>query len=270
MKVIDIDEKEFKKIDLRFRRYSSLLLQSKEEDFEYNVRRFVELIEDCELIKEFIQKYNIIEFNIKNIVNQKARSYEMSVYEINNDKESIISFAYQLLKFIIESEDVHQRDIYMYYMHKKYYVDMLSAFNGHITKKLIDEILIYLEERKIDMDIDGKISITIKGNGQIISAKDNSIVNATINSDVKNDNIEEIFKVFKDQLTAVENMSQDEKDEIIEATEEAINSTQQENPKKTIIKMGITYLQKLGSATGIIVSLMENGDKIMNYLQKFI
>lgn len=271
MNNINIDKKDFEKYDLKFRRMASNLLRSSERDFLNNVKKFIDYVESCDLILEFINRNNSIKYDIPKIINHRSDGYKRS-FEVGYKQEEAISMTYQLLKYCSLLEGREAFSIYFMYNGEDNYNEMVKSFNEHISKILIDNILMYLEDRRIDMKEDGKITINVNGQGgQVIYGTDNSNIVATQNNNFNSDeNLLSAFEILKNELLKDKNIDSDEKEEIVESVELAIETCKSNKPKRTIIKTAISTLKKLIEVSGLGITLVHNANIISDNLSKLI
>ncbi|XZJ40570.1 hypothetical protein ACSXCW_02690 [Clostridium perfringens] len=271
MTKIQMDKKSFEKENLRFRAFAGDLLKTNERDFHNKIKIFFEFISNSDLIKEFIDNNNIFEYNIVEAINTRDLSYPAS-FVVSSNMQEAISFSYQMIKFCAECEDENAlRSVYIHYNGDSYYNEMVKSFNNHVPKILIDAISLYFQERRVDMKEDGKIVINVNGNGgQVIYGSDNSQITATQNNNFDStDSLNKLFEELKKDLSNI-NIDKDEKEELIESTELAIETSKSDKPKKTIIKTAITGLKGLIELTGLSMAAINNANGLIEAFNKII
>lgn len=271
MTKIQMDKKSFEKENLRFRALASDLLKTNERDFHNKIKIFFEFISNSDLIKEFIDNNNIFEYNIVEAINTRDFTYPAS-FIVSSNMQEAISFSYQMIKFCAECEDENAlRSVYIYYNGDSYYNEMVKSFNNHIPKILIDAISLYFQERRVDMKEDGKIVINVNGNGgQVIYGSENSQITATQNNNFDStDSLNNLFEGLKKDLLNVE-IDKNDKEELIEATELAIETSKSDKPKKTIIKTAISGLKGLVEISSLGIALTNNANGLIEAFNKII
>lgn len=237
-KVIDV--KEFKLISRQFRRIGGDLLHKEDTDEAIRMaKRFINYVESEPIIADFIRKNNVIEFNIKEII--ETREFNEKFHIPLDDKEEI-AFIYQLLKYMTENferYDLVSRP-YAWYRGAKV-SDSIREFNREVVKLLVNRITDYLEEKAIELGIDERpnAKVLIQGNlGQLnFSETGNVQANQQNNSQDTN---EALLTLTKDLIAAlketnIENTT--DKEDAIDFVEEAVNSLEAGNqPKQSVIR----------------------------------
>ncbi|MDK0543566.1 hypothetical protein ACV3YD_00930 [Clostridium perfringens] len=271
MTKIQMDKKSFEKENLRFRKYASDLLKTNERDFHNKIKIFFEFINNSNLIKEFINNNNIFEYDILEAINTREDSYPAS-FIVSSDTQKAFSFSYQMIKFCAECEDKYALcNVYLDYGGNSSFDEMVKNFNNHIPKILIDDISLYFQERRVDMKEDGKIVINVNGNGgQVIYGSENSQITATQNNNFDStDSLNNLFEGLKKDLLNVE-IDKNDKEELIEATELAIETSKSDKPKKTIIKTAISGLKELVEISSLGIALTNNANGLIEAFNKII
>ncbi|WP_346025931.1 hypothetical protein [Clostridium nitritogenes] len=271
MTKIEMDKKSFEKENIRFRAYAGDLLKTNKRDFHNKVKIFFEFINESNLIKEFIDNNITTDYDIIEAIKTRSFSYPAS-FIISSNKQEAISFSYQMLKFCAECKNERELlSVYIHYSGKSYYDEMVKAFNNHISKVLIDAISLYFQERRVDMKEDGNIVINVNGNGgQVIYGSDNSQITANQNNNFDSkDDLNKLFEDLKKDLLSI-NIDKDEKEDLIEATELAIETSKSYKPKKTIIKTAINGLKGLIKLSGLSVTFINNTNSLIEGFNKII
>lgn len=244
-----IEEKELKKISLKFRMIASRLLNTNVDDGVSNVNRLLNYIMETTIIHDFILKNNVREYDIKKEIGRRnGRKLELPT-----DCREEIAFVYQLLNYISNNMKDYW-GLTIGYSSSRNIQENVRAFNNEVINPFINHIIGYLEEIKIDMDIDKKAKVDINisniKDSQVSVAQGDSSVNASYNSN--SDDIEQIQELIKKilDLLRMENASSkllEETDEILETISEEISS---KKPKKSILKYCNERLSEIASITG--------------------
>lgn len=263
---ITIDKKEFQKISMQFRRYSSRLLTTSVDDGIDNLKRLLNYIENTPLIWDFIDESNKKEFDIESEV--KNRDY-FEGYNIPLDMSDEIAFTYQLLKYCTENCSEYW-GICMYYNTSSNHVqDSVDEFSKSVVHPFISHIEGYLKERWIDMGEEGKIQITVNG-GQVAIAQDNATVNATqINNFGDKEDLIKYIQQYKELLNKLD-IDKDMKEETEELLDAALDETNSDKPKKSIIKMAITKVGEVVKVGSTVVGMVKLTQQIIELFNKFI
>ncbi len=143
-----------------------------------NLKRYLLFIEESPTINEFIQENNVKEFNIEKILAEKE-FHDQFQLPIRESEE--IAFIYQLLNYISHN-NLDIVNISYGYGSSKQIQSHVEGFNNHVVQPLVDHIVTYLGEMKIDMGLDKKSGTHFTFNrdfkGQFNHAEGNGQVSA--------------------------------------------------------------------------------------------
>lgn len=268
MKVnVSLSEKEFKKTSLNFRRVASRFLNCNFQDYEDSLKRFLFFIDETSIINVFIQDNNTKKFNIEKMFETKMHHQKFRMLIKENEE---IAFIYQLLNYISE----HELDIVNIsygYGNSKKIKNHVESFNQQVSKPLVDYIVNYLGELKIDMGLDkksetqynigdfrGQLNHT-EGHGKVIA-------NLTYNEQ-RIDELRELTEQFIEELTESKNIPEDLRFDTIELLEASIQETESEKPKKIIIKTAIEKMKSIGEIATAGTTLANIGIQLTTLLQ---
>lgn len=261
--MINIDKKEFEKIDRKFKNYASRVIRSSEMDFIEKLEVFLNFVDECDLISIYIKSKNTKKYNVQDLLKLRD-GYRVECFDISAKEEEKVSFTYQLLKYYLDDDIVNMRDLYILYNGEKNYNEALKLFNKHVTMALINCINDYLDERRIDMKEDGMIKIEINGDkSQINVARESSTINATQNN---GENIDDDFKkLLENFLEHLDNsnIEEDLKEQGVGIISEASEEINNETPKKWKIKTAIDYLKNLIVTVGLSKELIVEGQQLI-------
>lgn len=233
-----MNEKEIRKIQLRFNNEVDLILSASYDDSINCLKRFIKYIEAESLISEFIFNNNLITFDIKTIVD--TRDYK-DRYPTQYDKSCNIAFTYQLLKYASVNYDIHYKISYGYGNSNRV-DDHYSEFNNAILVPFLNYISMYLEELLIDMeDNQSKASPSIINNG--IFSYNNGGTTSITNNSIVNSDLSKIIELIDTILNAqVDDVESQMKDELFEYLEIIKNELVSQKPKVNVIKRMIDTL----------------------------
>ncbi len=263
-------EKEFKKLSLNFRRVASRFLNCNFQEYQDCLKRFLLFIEESPTINQFIQENNTTQFNVQKIIGEKEFNEKFKL-PIRESEE--IAFIYQMLNFISENELDIMNIAYGYGGSNKIQ-NHVDSFNNHVVKPLVDYIVTYLGELKIDMGLDGKSSTQYnigEFRGQLNHAEGQSTVTATQTyNETKIADLKHLTEQFVEELHKNEYILQDDKDETTEILEAAVQEAESEKPKKIIVKTAIEKVKSMGELATAGTTLFTLGAKLVELLQGLI
>ncbi|MGI2851614.1 hypothetical protein ACRS6Y_15265 [Bacillus cytotoxicus] len=263
-------EKEFKKLSLNFRRVASRFLNCNFQEYEDCLKRFLLFIEESPTINGFIQENNTTKFNIQQIIKEKEFNEKFKL-PVRESEE--IAFIYQMLNFISENE-LDIMNIAFGYGGSNKIQDHVDGFNNQVVKPLVDYIVTYLGELKIDMGLDGKTSTQYnigEFRGQLNHAEGQSTVNATQTyNETKIADLKVLTEQFVEELNRTESISQDDKEETAEILEAAVQEAESEKPRKIIVKTAIEKVKSVGELATAGTTLFSLGTKLVEVLQGLI
>ena len=190
----DYVSEEIQDISANFRNVARRLSRTDYSQCDANLKRFMNVIDNQELIKDFIDSHNTCKYDIKKLI--KERNW-ISPFKISPVMQEEISLEYQMLKYSIENFDGDFTRLYgthFYTSSKSTTNDEMRKFIEHVIDPLIDYISEYLRicyDKKVCEKNRPDISNGIMANYSTVVVA-NSIEgaisnNITINEDVKND-----------------------------------------------------------------------------------
>lgn len=262
----DVSRKDLKIVSRNFRSVSSRLLTCAFEDFNANIKRLYNYIENESIIIEYIKSCIDEEYNIENEINEVSQSYGRAVFDQYLTEREEISFTYQLLKYISE-KNIDFLKYAMGYAHSNKFQDMTKGFAERVVLPFVNDIDSYLERIFTEMGFDENETYTIVNNGgQINMSKGNSVINATQNN---YDKVDELVKKIKEEIN--DNIEEELKEIIIDNVEGIQEEIKKSNMKKGRIKSFIDSLKdkalpKLGTAIQLTASITE----IITFVQSII
>ncbi|MFN7253334.1 MAG: hypothetical protein ACK4M9_21545 [Anaerobacillus sp.] len=262
-----IDGKEFKLISRQFRRVAGDLLNA-QDTYEATrlATRFIMYIDSEPILSDFIGKNNILEFDMKEIIQAKEYHDKFDI-PIKVDEE--IAFIYQLLKYTTENFDRYDTVSRAYAMYSGAKItDSIREFNREVVKLLVNHITDYLEEKAIELGIDEKpnAKILIQGNVGQLNFTETGNIQANQQNNSPNSN-EELLSLAKELIAAlkdaqIENTA--DKEDAIDFVEEATNCIEAGNqPKPSVIRRARESLSKIRPVVDDASYLATQIDKVV-------
>lgn len=192
---MNLDLKEIKKIMYDFNRVSERLMHTDFVDFSTNVERFINFIDENEIIKNFIDSAGNPTFDVETEIAEVANEY--AIFEIGNDEKSEVANIYAILsRFARHKIDSHSMMFYGYSHGSKHYQDMYDGFNSRVTMILISHIEAYLTKIGLDNGMDQR-NINNNFYGPVTNLGLQQGNNNTMTNNIESEvNLEEIRKII--------------------------------------------------------------------------
>ncbi|WP_010530039.1 hypothetical protein [Lentibacillus jeotgali] len=266
-----LTDKEFQKLSLSFRKVASRFLKCSFQAYHENLERFLLFIEESPTINEFIQENNVKEFNMEKILEEQGFQTQFQLPIRESDE---IAFIYQMLNYISKN-NLDIVGISYGYGGSKKIQSHVEGFNNHVVQLLVDHIVTYLGEMKIDMGLDRKSGTHFTFNrdfkGQFNHAEDNGQVSAhqTYNY-TKIEGFKEIAEKFVVALNKGEDIPDEDKAETIEFLEAAVQEVESEKPKKAIIKTAMEKIRGINELASAGTNLFTLGGQLVSFLDGFV
>lgn len=258
---------ELKRISIEFRRLSSNLLCSGDDNADANLYRF----------KEYIDKTKII----SNIIKEKIKNTEVTFSdcfpiesndwcEVNIPKEENkhLKAIYDLIEYIT-SNDISVRNVaFRYYCSSRKIKDIIQNFLNISIKPLIDYIVDEISKKMIIEEENIMSGVNINGaDNSTISIAYNSTQNVTSNIKSNNSDIIKIIDSIKEELK--KSQVDEEKKESIEDDLDVIKEQVQNSVEKpTRLKKAYTNLVNfLEGSVGIVTKTTALGIGIQKLIE---
>ena len=262
----NVSRKDLKIVSRNFRSISSRLLTCAFEDFNANIKRLYNYIENEPIIIEYIKSCIDEEYNIEEEIKEVSQGYGRVIFNQYLSEKEEVSFTYQLLKFISE-KNIDYLKYTRGYTHSNKFQDMTKGFAERVVLPFVNDIDSYLERIFTEMGFDENETYTIINNGgQVNISKGNSLINATQNNYNK---VDKLVKKIKEEIN--DSIEDDLKEIIIDNIEGIQEEIKKPNMKKGRIKSFIDSLKnkalpKLGTAIQLTASITE----IITFAQNMI
>lgn len=249
---------EIQDTSLKFRSVARRLSRTDYSQCDTNLKRFMTVICEQELISSYIQKCNIHYYNVEEIINEREWLEPFEISPIINEE---ISFEYQLLTYALEKHDGDFTCLYgthFYTSTKSTTNDEMRKFIDHIIDPLIDYINEYIhqcfEQAVREEDKEKPISsngITANYSTVVVANNiDGNISNQiTISEDLKKDAIELIYAI-KESINTSHHESDDDIIEILKQIETDIHMNKK--PPKGFL----TALKTLCTGSTAVITLI--------------
>ncbi len=254
----DYASEEIQDISANFRNVARRLSRTDYSQCDANLKRFMNVIDKHEMIKEFIDKNNTCKYNIAEII--RTRDW-MSPFVISPVMVEELSLEYQMLKYSIDNFDGDFTRLYgthFYTSAKSTTNDEMKKFIEHIIDPLIDFISEYLRmcyDKKVREEEKDKPK-TMSG----ITANYSTVVVAnhvegTISNNIKIN--EETKKEALDLVSSIKDTlysnSVDSESDILELLKQIESEIKENNkPKKGFL----TALKALCSGSAATITLV--------------
>lgn len=131
-------------ISANFRNVARRLSRTDYSQCDANLKRFMNMLKNQELINKYIEKHNTVAYAIDEIIKQRDW---ISPFEISPIMDEEISFEYQILQYALDKFDGDFTKLYgthIYTSTKSTVNDEMQKFIEHIIDPLIDYISEYL------------------------------------------------------------------------------------------------------------------------------
>lgn len=149
------------------------------------------------------------------------------------------------------------------YGHSSNYQDQVDGFNNRVVLPFVDHINCYLEEQYIefgDEALNNKITIH-NDSGQVNFAQNHAKITATQNVN------SEVIGLMEKLITQLQKDNYEGKEELNDFLETVIDNLKCNKPKKTMISMLTTKINKFVTLVGVSAGAIETAQKIPPLLE---
>ncbi|MBR5597078.1 MAG: hypothetical protein IKW30_06705 [Lachnospiraceae bacterium] len=240
---------ELRKLSLEFRRLSSNLLNSNDDNADVNLSRFLSYITKNEFIKRILeQKISGIEYDFKQCFQIETNGW--SDFNIPTDEACHLKAQYDYMIFINETDKINVTMQAMNYCWSDRKVNvMIQKFLNKSFKPLIDFINDQISMEMIAMDEDRKanLSNTFIQNIETLNGTANQQANGTINNYNTNNDISSILSLINKIIPSLSSISDIDNEEIdnvkddLEVIQEQLTAP---TPKKSRINKALAGIKK--------------------------
>lgn len=257
--MMEVNKKELKKIAYTFHSACNRLMQADFEDYERVLSRFLNVIDDNDLLHDYVLAQGPSTQNAEVEVKGVCDSYGRSIFAVGSSDEEEIRDIYIIAKYIAEKQLPVQTGYVLGYAHSRKYQDCVKAFNERFMMILIRHIEEYLVGLSIDMGLDETVVYNVTFNdGQFIVAEAGASITATNNINrIDEEKLAELIRNIQNECTTIEvtelaNLN----DNLNELKRELLKPA----PNKTIIQKilsGLDGLKYSAEFSAAIVTLIQ-------------
>lgn len=264
----DYSSEEIQDISANFRNVARRLSRTDYSQCDANLKRFMSVIDNQEIIKDFIEQHNNCKFDIKSIIQERDW---ISPFEISPVIDEEISLEYQMLKYSVEhfgGDFTRLYGTHIYTSTKSTTNDEMRKFIEHIIDPLIDFISEHLRmcyDRKIREE--GKKRPNL-ANG--ITANYSTVVvanniegnignNINISEEVKSDALD-LINSIKEVVSVAGNEAEDDILELLKQIELDIKANNK--PKKGFL----VALKSICGGSAAVITLINSLMKLFGFV----
>lgn len=258
---------EIQEISLDFRDLAKRLLRTDYSQCDANLIRFMNFIDNNELISSYIKEKNTKEYDIETIIKSRGNWNPFEISPIENEE---ISFEYQLLKHShakFGGDFTRLYGIIGYIKTKGSYNDHLKDFSEHIIDPLVDYINKFLAKCYNQAKREEEKNNPSRLAGNTITANNSTVLfDSQVSGDVSSlviiNNAElqkaiEGIENIESHLDEIDKENQQDFIDLLNDIKEDIRN--QKKPKKSLL----TALKALAAGTATIVPLITELLKIL-------
>lgn len=256
-----------KKIMYRFNTACNRLIQADYEDYDAEMRKFLNVLNREELIHEYILSCGQLQQDMAKEVQEVAQSFGRACFDIGDTPNEEVSTIYALLCYLTENDYDIVRTIGTSYSSSRKFQDMAKGFNARVIMVLIRHIDSYLTQIGIDMGIDDKIVHSVQvtnGAGQVNIAFDHASITASQN---KGAPLQDVIAMINEAQAIVENaeLPADVVDEVTDDLEVIKEQLSLPEPKKNRIANAVGRVKKFVGDVGTKVLVTVAAKAITDY-----
>lgn len=268
--MMEINKKELKKISFGFRTIANRLLQAHYTEMNSILKMFLDYINNCDLMMDYINSIKFDAFNIEEDFTSVSQSFGGVTFDTGSTKEEEIVYISALLKYFTDN-NIFIGSIGSSYSTSNNYQDMMKGFANRIILPFINHLELYLTNIGIDMGYDEEIKymITINGgNAQVILANDNATINANFKNGINTQELATIIDNIKTSLDS--SISTDIINEIVDNLDFIKQELSKSTSKKSLVKSCLNALATISTNIPEAVSFAANLATLINFTQKLM
>lgn len=254
---------EIQDISSNFRNIARRLSRTDYSQCDANLKRFMSLLQDEELIAEFITRNNTVQYDIPAII--EARGW-LDPFEVSPIQNEEVSFSVQLLMYAVNNFNGDFTRLYgtHYYTSTKSTVnDEMRKFIEHIIDPLIDHISEYLRhyyEGAVRKEEAAKPAITpsfTAHNSTVVigSHVEGDISNKVSITESQKSDANELINAIREALTTADIPNKGEIEDILLQVNEEVNKDKK--PRKGLLTALKVLCQAGSVAIPFVTALME-------------
>lgn len=175
---------EIQQISSDFRNVARRLLKTDVSQCDANLKRFMSLVENNELIMSYIMEKNTCIYDIPRVI--KDRGW-LNPFEISPVPSEEISFEYQLLKYAVEARNGDFTSLYgaCYIRAKATFNDSAQDFIGHIIDPFVDYVADFLK-KQYDQAVKAETANKPLAPGVVTASNSTLLFNSSVTGNVAN------------------------------------------------------------------------------------
>ena len=261
---MEITKVELKILMKEFLTASNRVLRADYTNYDSELRRFINFLENKPLIFDFIKSCGEPEYDVEAEVDAVEKSFGRLIFPLGYSDEGEVANIFAITKHLALNNYCGRSYVYYGYSSSKKFQEKVECFGDKFLRILITHIENYLTKISIKMGLDEKTTIQLNiensnlGNTQLNVATDGSIINSTQN----NDSIHELDKLIGNLRNTLKDMAE-ENQEIINDCIEVIETLKDEKPKKGIIRMALATLKGIAGTAEFVAAVTA----IVQYVQ---
>ncbi|OPF52399.1 hypothetical protein BH721_03860 [Clostridium baratii] len=266
---MNLNRKDLRIISYEFNCIANRLLRSSYDEFIPVLKKFLGHLSNTELINEYVTSCTRENFDIDSELEAVNSSYGRRILDLGYTDEEEIYTIYNVLKYISEN-GFNVYGMGKAYSREKLYNDIVNDFNNKVSLILINHISAYLTKIGIEMGFDEEVNYMITNNGgQVNISKDTSTLNAVQNIGAKSDELINLVNEINRLITSSD-ISDTQKEMIVESIEAIQAEIENPSPKKGLIKTCIAGLKGSILAIPTAIELCDNINKFIEFVSSKI
>lgn len=273
--MIDLTDKELRKIDNEFRTRASRVMRIQFKDAVGTLRQFLDYVESVPLLRDYIVscRLPIPEAELLRDIDAVVGQHGFAQFHFESIAEAELAQAFFILKQCCAKDDAHANLDLILGIGMAYnssgdtgFQSYVEAFVNAIAHRFIEDLNLYLHSLTMNIKSDIERTYHIENNGgQVVIANDSSVVTASQNN-IDNNNR---FAQLRDSVVNAANdsdataMQISEVKDLLAEIERQINAG---NPKRSVLSAFLAGLEKIAGAVSNGVVLMEKIKALAGYV----
>ena len=234
-------------------------------DYENDLLKFIEFLDNNELIQQFISCQGACELDIAKEVKGVSSAFGHLIFDIGNSDEEEIRNVYAIASYIAHNHLPIQSGYAWGYGHSNKYPDMVKGFNDRFVMILIRHIEDYLTSISIDMGLDetATYNITIE-NGQLIVAGNGASIAVSNNiKTIDEEKLASLIENIQKECVTLEIMELANINDHLKELKEELHKPE---PNKTLIQNTLSFLSGVKDTTEFAAAVAA----LVQFVQAFI
>lgn len=267
---MELNKKELRIICYEFRVKAKTLLNTSFQDFNSNLKRFMNYISETTLINDYVMSNVIEEIDMAKEFKEINEGYGRLIFDLGITEQEEVSNIYQILRYIDDNNyNITQSWFLSGYCSSKKHQDRIDEFNSRVVDIFVTHIETYLRKIGIQMGLDEEAKYMIidnKGNIQINDAKDNAVINAEQEMIINYNTLSKLTSKVEEFMDEnIEDIVREELKETIDCIKELATS---KNASPSMLKMCKTTLTNLLPKVAGAINLSAAIISIIDFISK--